>query len=361
MHPLTDTLCREVGIPNGSDSVALTEHLKASPTNFLDGILSTDAGVDAAIRMQERLQNHDIRIVRQLGIVQEKFCSIHISDESQPTLIALLGDCQAQSFATDIESLVFCAATSPDLPIGAIWRDDANGRILDWRNALKGKAIIAEPRPTKESVGLVISALLGLEHPNLAAPTGLNAVSAPATEIHIADPTRSLNLVQSRLFFEATSTNHPKWRFLSFYRILENAYLANIKRSLLNDFDANATGAVDSAKKKLQSEVNQLVSLMTDGNMESHFISFNSEFEVLLSNGNKYIIALDRSAHDDQLYGADVSKKSVLRFYKMRCSIAHAGTSSVIYEKFDDAPLAITALLESVEAIALKSLSISIR
>ena len=143
------------------------------------------------------------------------------------------------------------------------------------------------------------------------------------------------------------------------YRLLENAYLTNIKSVLLADFDKDAARAVEEARKKLQSEVNQLVDLMTEGRLEAEFLQFNSDFEDQIAAGNQYVIAIDRSAQSEPLYRSEVPKKAVLRFYKMRCSIAHAGTSSVIFEQMPDAIAAARALLPAVEAIVLKSLAIS--
>jgi hypothetical protein len=163
------------------------------------------------------------------------------------------------------------------------------------------------------------------------------------------------------LCFEATTTADPKWRFLSLYRILENAYLSKIKQGLFNEFDGDAERAVAEAGKKLQSEINQLINLMAETGLEPEFVAFNQKFDTLLTANNRYIHALDRSAQSDQNYRADIPKKAILRFYKIRCSIAHAGTSSVIYEQLSDAGDAMKALLPDVEAIALKSLAITTR
>tara|TARA_R100000750_G_scaffold61317_1_gene52096 strand:- start:1121 stop:1555 length:435 start_codon:yes stop_codon:yes gene_type:complete len=137
--------------------------------------------------------------------------------------------------------------------------------------------------------------------------------------------------------------------------LLENAYLKNIKDALLSDFDKDATNAVEAAKKKLQSEVNQLLDLMTADNLEDDFESFNDAYEGLVVQNNRYIVAVDRAAKNEALYKESINKKAVLRFYKIRCSIAHAGTSSVIFEQMPDSAEAITALLPSVEAIARQS------
>jgi len=153
----------------------------------------------------------------------------------------------------------------------------------------------------------------------------------------------------------------PKWRCLSLYRILENAYLTNIKKALLLDFDLDAGKAIESAKKKVGSELNQLVYLAEQANLTAEFVAFNDELELLLGQANQFIIKLDKGAEEEDLYKSkEIFKKAVLRFYKLRCSIAHAGTSSVIYEQFPDANAATLALLPAIESIVLKSLHITV-
>jgi hypothetical protein len=163
------------------------------------------------------------------------------------------------------------------------------------------------------------------------------------------------------LLREAATVAYPKWRCLSLYRILENAYLTNIKQTLVAEFDVDAGRALDVAKKKVSSEVMQLVSLAEDADLGGEFLRFNLEVDALIAANNQFITKLDKGAEADPLYGSqELFKKGVLRFYKLRCAIAHAGTSSVIYEQFSDADAAATALLPSIEAIALKSLKILI-
>jgi len=106
-------------------------------------------------------------------------------------------------------------------------------------------------------------------------------------------------------------------------------------------------------------EVNQLISLTEDANLTAEFVQFDTEFDTLMAANNQFIHKLDRSAKSHQLYRSqDRYKKAVFRFYKLRCAIAHAGTSSVIYEQFPDSDAAATSLLDSIEVIALKSLKI---
>ncbi len=358
---IPDQFCDEAGLPRGTSAIDFVEGLRASTVDPLDGLLGSDEGKTAAVASLAQIGNYEVRVVRQASVPQEKFCKIHIEGEATPVQVALLAGCDAASFPTDMENLILWGILQPLSLIGTSWIDGVNGRRVDWRRRAKGMAVVALPLPVRNAVVHTVAGLLGLEDGGLGSSPALSPVCAAATELHVAAPTRAFSAVQARLFFESVTANTPKWRFLSFYRLLENAYLSNIKSVLLQEFDKDAARAVDDARKKLASEVNQLVDLMTEGRMEAEFEAFNQEFDTLIAGGNQYITALDRGAQSEALYRQEVAKKAVLRFYKMRCSIAHAGTSSVIFEQMSDSVPATTALLPAVEAIALKSLAVTIR
>jgi len=284
---------------------------------------------------------------------------VHFDGTVAPVLVALLGDCAAESYPTDMENLLLWAFAQPGSQLSAVWRSGHSGPVLDWRQSGRGLVVIAEPFPAVAHAARSVSALFGLDHSDLAVAANPPPMLAAAGNVHFGSPAGPLGLIPSRLFFEAVASGHPKWRFLSLYRILENAYLNNIKKALLDDFDIDAGRAVEDAKKKLQAEVNQLLDLVVTNALDPEFQIFNVEFDSLIANSNQYAIALDRASQADPLYRVDLLKKAVVRFYKLRCSIAHAGTSSVIYEQLADANVAMIRLLPSVELIVLKSLRIS--
>ena len=359
MH-LSDQFCVDAGLPHQTTVISFLESQRDISTSQIDGLLGTDESKAAAIETLQEISQYEIRIVKQLAHVQEKYLKVHIEGEANPVLVALLDDCQRDSFPTDMENLILWGIFQHGSPLAREWIDSEDGRKLNWRKMGKGLAIVAQPYPPRDGVNHTVAALLGLQDGGLGSTAPLAPVAELATELHIGSPVRTLNQVQARLFFEAVATNHPKWRFLSFYRLLENAYLTSIKKVLLIDFDKDAARAIEEAKKKLQSEVNQLIDLMTQLQLNAEFIAFNSAFESQMAAGNQYVIALDRGAQDDNLYRSpEIQKKAVLRFYKMRCSIAHAGTSSVIFEQMTDAMAGTAALLPAVEAIVLKSLAVT--
>lgn len=357
---LSDKFCDDAGLPRQTSAADYLEMHGAASTSKIDGLLATDESKAAAIASFQNISQYNIRVVQQLAHIQEKYLKVHFDGEANPVQVALLNDCQRDAFPTDMENLILWGIFQPDSPLATSWIEGADGRMLDWRNLAKGLAIVAQPHPIRDEVTHTVAALLGLKDGGLGSSATLAPVAEQANELHIGAPVSTLNQVQARLFFEAVATNHPKWRFLSFYRLLENAYLTNIKKVLLAEFDNDAGRAIEDAKKKLQSEVNQLVDLMKQLQLDAEFISFNSEFENQIAAGNQYAIALDRGAQEEALYRSqETQKKAVLRFYKMRCSIAHAGTSSVIFEQMPDAMSAAAALMPTVEAIVLKSLAVT--
>lgn len=357
---LSDQFCNDAGLPRQTSAAEFLERQRDASTSQIDGLLEADESKAAAIASLQEISQYNVRVVQQLAQVQEKYLKVHIEGEANPVQVALLNDCQRDTFPTDMENLILWGILQPGSPLATSWVDGADGRKLDWRKLAKGLAIVAQPYPIRDDVTHTVAALLGLKDGGLGSSAPLAPVAEQATELRVAAPGRTLNQVQARLFFEAVATSHPKWRFLSFYRILENAYLTSIKKVLLVDFDKDAARAIEDAKKKLQSEVNQLIDLMTQLQLSSEFISFNNEFDNQIAAGNNYVIALDRGAQEDALYRSqETQKKAVLRFYKMRCSIAHAGTSSVIFEQMPDAMSAAAALLPTVEGIVLKSLAVT--
>ena len=359
MAVLSDGFCDGAEIARGTALPEFIAILRDSPGDILDGLLTSEAGKAAAEASLARLPSYTLRLARQQGPIQEKFCQVHFDGTPTPVLVALLGDCAAESYPTDMENVLLWAFAQHGSLLSAVWHRGHTGPVLSWRQSARGLAVIAEPIPTTADAARSVAALFGLDHGDLAVAVSPPPMVAAASNIHFGSPVGPLGLVPSRLFFEAVASGHPKWRFLSLYRILENAYLYNIKKSLLDDFDKDAGRAVEDAKKKLQAEVNQLLDLVGANALDPEFQIFNGEFEALIAGSNHFAIALDRAAQGDALYRVDVLKKAVVRFYKLRCSIAHAGTSSVIYEQLPDANAAMLRLLPSVELIVLKSLRIS--
>lgn len=356
---LSDKFCDELEIARGSSPADLIDFLATSGRDPFNGLLATEDARNAALAFFEQASAYTVRTVKQLAPVQQKYCKIQIDGEILPVLVALMDACESE-LPTDMENLILLAMFQEKLESTSSWANGPGGRVLNWRGKNAGIAIVAEPLPVKPDVARTIAAVFGLEDAGFSLSASPPSITQSSAHILIGAPTRHFSEVQGRLVFEAAAVTHPKWRFLSLYRILENAYLRNIKKALADDFDKDAGRAVEEAKKKLSSEVNQLIDLMRSQGLGAEFIAFNDEFERQLIQQNRYITALDKNAETDSNYGnKDLAIKAVVRFYKMRCSIAHAGTSSVIYEQLPDANAGTIAILPAVESIIHKSLNIT--
>lgn len=358
MAVVPPAICASLGLPVGTPLTDLVVY-RAQSHDFLDGLLSSEqARADAIAALQVR-DAYELHVFRQAGPAQERYHRIEIDGSQEPVLVGLLSDEPGQNLPTAFENLVFWAALSPTPLLNSGWQNGAEGPVSNWRRGWAAHAIMALPIGLGPEAMHVLCGLFDLDHPSFWQTSRAPSLAGQATTVKITKSPSTITQIQIRLLREAAATGHPKWRCLSLYRILENAYLTNIKNTLLSEFDVDAGRALDTAKKKVSSELMQLVTLAEDADLTNEFQLFNAKIDVLKNARNHFITKLDMGAASDGLYGApELFKKGVLRFYKLRCSIAHAGTSSVIYEQFADADQAVTQLLPEIEAIALKSLKI---
>lgn len=360
MEPLSNEMCAAVGLTPGATATELLGHASAIAYDALDGLVATEqARIDVEQSFVLR-DAYNLLVVPQVGLIQERYCVVQVDDLPNPVLVGMVSNEIALNLPTALENLIFWALVDPALPWHAQWRETSSGLVSEWRQLACGHAIVATPVGMCPESLRVVSAIFGLQHSEVHAPLPLSPLAVQAAAISITAPSSRISLVQARLISQASSVTHPKWRCLSLYRILENAYLNNIKKILLAEFDIDAGKALDDAKKKVVSEPNQLIALADEADLKTEFELLDAEFERLLASGNQFIIRLDKAAESELLYRApERYKKAVIRFYKLRCAIAHAGTSSVIYEQFPDADQAVMAMLPFIEVIALKSLKIS--
>lgn len=361
MATLSEIMCEKIGLSHGATAADLMAYLREGGNDVLDGLLATESSKAAAERFLTENDTCGLEVVDQIGGLQQKYCSVQFESPSGLVHVALVSDQMIENPPTDLENLIFFASIDRRLEWHRTWREEISGPVVDWRKLAKGKAIIVMPPDLPEEGLRLICALFGLKHPDVTSSSKPPAIASSASAITIGACPDTFNLTKARLLFEAASAEHPKWRCLSLYRILEHAYLTNIKKALIDKFDKDANEALKSAVKDLANEMNQLVALAERANLTSEFTTFNFDFDALLAANNQFIIKLDKGAEKETFYSAtETYKKGVLRFYKLRCSIAHAGTSSVIFEQFKDSNEAALTLLPSIEAIALKSLKMRI-
>ncbi|SFF17569.1 hypothetical protein [Paracidovorax wautersii] len=328
--------------------------------DILDGLLATQDARDTAEQSFEKMSSYRLTIVDTLGVAQENFCSISFQGQAAPLLLAVIPERPQESLPTNIENLLSWVILGNMESIHVDWDLTDPERVKScWRAALAGRAIVAAPKELPAEALRAACAMFGLSHREIAPPQPVPSVLDSATQVKVL--ASSLSLIQARLLREAWIATHPKWKCLSLYRILENKYLANVRDAFLETFKQDASRAVREAQDSLESELKQLIALVDACDLNQDAVAFNAECDVLLSQNNQFITLLDRGAKDDPLYKSkpeSIYKKGVLRLYKLRCSIAHAGTAGVIYEQCPDADQAAIALAPFIERMALKSMQI---
>jgi hypothetical protein len=167
----------------------------------------------------------------------------------------------------------------------------------------------------------------------------------------------------SNLLTLAAQEESIRWRFLGFYRILERGYLNAVLDSINQTFFQAPKMSIGNAEKILSNEINQLVELVKNYQLKSFFEQFAQEVKNLKKNGNRYVTTLDREYDTDprkkDFQGA--FQKGAFLCYKVRCSIVHAGGTSLIFEHFEDGEEALLELVMPLEQAVLKYLDIDIQ
>lgn len=346
----------------GATALDLLDRLDNEYDVRLDGLLETEESRVAARQSLALFPNYTLEVSQQTSPITRLY-NVTLPDHAHPVLVGLIGAEQGIALPTTLENLVFWALIDSNLA----WHQGLfvpGGVLVQWRATMVGAALVASPSVTAHQAQLrrIIAALFALTHPDLPKTRMSGSVLSTVNELTANIDGVASSLTKVRLLSDAIVEVNPKWRFLSFYRIVEHAYLSNIKRILDREFERDAKNAVKRAADSLSSEPNQLVTLTEAINLRAEFIAFNAEVEHLLAQRNQFMTQIDDGARGESLYGAnDIYKKGIIRFYKLRCSIAHGGTSSVIFEEFSDANDAVIHLMKKVETIALKSIGVQLR
>jgi hypothetical protein len=165
------------------------------------------------------------------------------------------------------------------------------------------------------------------------------------------------------LFIEILYEPKVKWRFLSMYRVFEHGYLTAVLDTIKSAFLQNPKQSLADGLTQLESELNQLTNLIKLKDLQTHFEEFHDAFDVQLKDMNKYAWAI-KSAVDRSGWLKQRPKKwelGVMLFYKLRCSIVHAGMNTPFYEGYDDAAACVNGLLAKTENACLGFLRISVK
>jgi hypothetical protein len=156
------------------------------------------------------------------------------------------------------------------------------------------------------------------------------------------------SMMAGQLLQEVLSENRARWRYVSFYRVFEAAYLVGLKETLLSDFLSRPKEALESAKSALESELATFQQLVVTKNLVTHFEHIRSSVDGDVS--NRFLHAIKRALKDS---GLSASKKGVAYAYKIRCAIVHAGQHDVVFDRFQDAEDGVRLLLPDLESAVL--------
>jgi hypothetical protein len=163
----------------------------------------------------------------------------------------------------------------------------------------------------------------------------------------------------NELFIEALCEIKPKWRFLSLYRILEHGYLTEVFESLSSSFFLDPKKSLADGLDALASELNQLSALVKSNSLDTDFDALHDVFANLKTAQNKYAWAIDYSLEKRKV--SSKWEKGVMIFYKVRCSIVHAGMGGPVYDAYPDARACMEQLLPLCESLCLKYLGLTIK
>ncbi len=372
MRPIPSPLADLCGVPHELTASGLIEEISRRQISALDGLLDLEINQQAALTRLNSINNYKIQIFEPIKpIIESKFCKVNFQSTTLPILIASFqvpqsSDDEYRSLPTELEQLIFCCLLDSDLRIFEKSKETINGLIIDWRGYFQGKVIVAAPVELLSSELAIsyVHSMFGLRTSQNSRIDAPYFSTASASEVLVDVLPSTVSNSNVNLIFEAAIETSPKWRIFSLYRILENAYLNNIKNTLIQQFDLRPKSALKDATNQLGSELNQLITLAESADLRNECIQWDNIFEDLLIARNSYADALDREARDDApIYGSPPEKrykKALLRLYKLRCSIAHAGTSSVIYEAHSDSAIAASALIPITEQIVYKLLKLQV-
>lgn len=349
-------LCRRVGVPEGSSVEAVVSALSGLD-DVLDGLLISEESRIEAIDFVEMHKSCSVIVVDHDSQLDTRYIEVSIGS-AVPVLVGVIGVNPLEQIPTKLELLVFLAVLKGHACCS--FGFDGSKPFCRWRSTLKSKIIVAAniALTASSSEVVLIRSLLGVDF-NRNHTVSAHSILDLKSSITISKNISDFNVSVLGLIHEAMCTRHPKWRFLSLYRILEYHYIKLIKERLLSDFDNDPGSAIDSARESISKEVAQLLNLTSQLGLETFFERFHDEADALKQSGNQFAHLIFRSSKKNQDTKYTKAQKGVVLFYAVRCSIAHAGTSSVFYERVQDSGFFVSTILPVVEEAVFGALGVS--
>lgn len=227
----------------------------------------------------------------------------------------------------------------------------ATDKLTDANYQLRSNIVVFEWLPNvSDAIKVVIRAICGIKLPGSSTPTA--RTWAAAGSVAIRGTSRLLRHKDSellrRLFCESATELIPRWRFLSLYRIIEHGYLENVFDDLSSRFFSEPKEALESASNALRSEVEQFVRLVEGHGLKFYFEEISRINDDLIVAQNHFAVLVDREAKRKNTYQENF-KRGVAICYQIRCSIVHAGSHSVVFDKSPGGDAALLAHLPELE------------
>lgn len=162
----------------------------------------------------------------------------------------------------------------------------------------------------------------------------------------------------SRLLDKALKESNARWRFLQFYRLLEQGYLEVILGTISAEFLHDPKQALKQAEKATSSELEQLKNLISSEGLDIYFEFIYDDLEEAARSGNKFATRVNAKANTTG--GIAKRDRGAAAVYAIRCAIAHAGVRDIYYEQFQDADVAVGRILSAFEEAVFHFLGVTL-
>lgn len=154
-----------------------------------------------------------------------------------------------------------------------------------------------------------------------------------------------------RIFTSALTQDVPSRRFMGLYRVLEHGYLTSILNELQSSYFSDPVEALRNAQDALKSEVEQLTALMNHHSLSTYFEDIHNLVD-RMRGFNTFAAALVKkvkASRETKGQGSNKATHGARYFYQIRCAVAHAGTSRIFIEQYNDSEPLIEQVLEPAE------------
>lgn len=141
-------------------------------------------------------------------------------------------------------------------------------------------------------------------------------------------------------FVNSFAINRLKYRYIELFRILENLYIHEQYKYIVNNFLISPKKVVGEVSKNISGEIEQLLHISTIKEMQTAFEKIYQDIDNEVNRGNKFAKAVKEKltyyTNTRNLKMEYQYKKGGAMLYAIRCAIVHSGEIDIVYENFDD-------------------------